>query len=110
MTALEKESVTASETRRPLWWCFPSLFGFLGFLFSFPIDRSLPFWPNRNLGEIFTLWFLFITPVATLIAIVTLIRNKKGLRRSVRWFYWTMIALSVIVNAFVLVGMWASTY
>ena len=49
--------------RTVLLWCFPSLLGFLFFLFSFPIGRSIPFWPRVNVAEVFFFWFLIITPI-----------------------------------------------
>ncbi|MGB6882921.1 MAG: hypothetical protein WBE10_02605 [Candidatus Acidiferrum sp.] len=109
----------SEETPLPLgkiWssfrWCLQTLLGFLTFLFAFPIDRRIPFWPHLNLAEILALWFLFITPVTTVFAIVTLMKHKRTQRLPVfgKLLVWTAIAASVVVNLFVLVGMWASTY
>jgi hypothetical protein len=99
------------KTWVPLWWCLPSLLGFLTFLFAFPIDRRVPFWPHLSLAETFTLWFLFIAPIATAIAIVTQVKRKRaGIALLAKLLVWTAIAISLVVNAFVLVGMWASMY
>jgi len=112
MTESEQTPLRQDKAWLPLWWCLPSLLGFVAFLFSFPIDRQIPFWPHLNLAEIFTLWFLFITPIATVIAIVLLIkRNRIGrTTRLIKLLLWAAIAASLLVNAFVLLGMWASTF
>jgi len=112
--------VTNSEETLPrqgeIWsslrWCLPALLGFLAFLFAFPIDRRIPHWFPLNFAEIFTLWFLFITPVTTVIAIITLIKRKRIGRMAplAKLLTWTAIAVSLVANAFVLLGMWASTY
>ncbi|HEY6388624.1 MAG TPA: hypothetical protein VIX91_23345 [Candidatus Acidoferrum sp.] len=91
-------------------WCLPTLGGFVMFLLSFPIDRHIPFWPRLSFAEILTLWFLFVAPIATIIAVVALIRRRRSAHIATRVLAWTMIAVSVLVNAFVLVGMWAATY
>jgi hypothetical protein len=86
--------------------------GFLAFLLAFPIDRRIPHWFPLNFAEIFTLWFLFVTPVTTVIAIVTVIKPKRTGRMAplAKLLTWTAIAASLVVNALVLLGMWASTY
>jgi hypothetical protein len=93
-------------------WCLPALGGFVMFLLSFPIDRHIPFWPRLSFAEILTLWFLFVAPIATIIAVVALIRRRRSahIATFTRVLAWTIIAVSVLVNAFVLVGMWAATY
>jgi hypothetical protein len=63
-----------------LQWCLPSLLGFLAFLFAFPIDRKIPFWPHLSIAEVFILWFLFITPITTVIAIITLLKSLPATR------------------------------
>jgi hypothetical protein len=99
-----------SKIWSPLLWCLPSLLGFALFLVAFPIDRRIPFWPRWDLAEIFTLWFLLITPVATLIAIVKLTKRKRRSCASpfAKSLAWGVIAVSLLVNAFVLFGMWAA--
>jgi hypothetical protein len=96
----------------PLWWCLPSLLGFAAFLLSFPIDRRIPFWPHLNLAEIYALWFLSIAPFATIIAVVTVVKRKRtsGATPTAKMLTWAAIAVSLILNAFVLLGMWAATY
>jgi hypothetical protein len=81
-------------------------------LLSFPIYRQIPFWPHLSLADIFALWFLFITPITTVIAIVMLIKRGHSERIAVliRMLAWLVITFSVIANILILVGMWASTY
>ena len=117
---MEESAVTNPEETLPrqgkiwfsLWWCLPALLGFLAFLFAFPIDRRIPHWFPLNFAEIFALWFLFITPVTTVVAIVTLIKRKRTGRMAplAALLTWMAIAASLVVNALVLLGMWASTY
>jgi hypothetical protein len=103
----EKALQDQSKTWAPLWWCLPSLFGFLTFLFAFPIDRRIPFWPHISLAEVFTLWFLFMAPVATITAIVTLMKCIRAGRIApgAKLLVWIAIAVSLVVNAFILLGM-----
>ena len=120
MLFLEEVTVTNSEVMPagasnnwfPFLWCLPALLGFLAFLLAFPIDRRIPHWFPLNIAEIFALWFLFITPVTTVIAIVTLVkRNQKtSVVFLAKLVTWTAIVVSLIMNALILLGMWASTY
>ena len=107
MASLGKAIQNQNKTWAPLWWCLPSLFGFLTFLFAFPIDRRIPFWPNMSLAEAFALWFLFVAPLATIAAIVSLIKCMRAGRIAphAKWLVWIAIAVSLAVNAFVLFGM-----
>jgi hypothetical protein len=93
-------------------WCLPALGGFGVFLLSFPINRRIPFWPHLSLAETFTLWFIFVVPITTIIATVVLIRARRSTHIAIftRVSLWATIAVSFLVNAFVLVGMWALTY
>jgi hypothetical protein len=90
-----------------LWWCLPSLLGFVAFLFSFPIDRQIPFWPHQSIAEIFVQWFLFVTPVTTAIAIITLIKRRRAIEMTlgIKLLSWTAVAVSLATNAIVLLGM-----
>jgi hypothetical protein len=94
----------------PLWWCVPCFVGFLTFLFAFPIDRHVSHWFPLNVAELFTLWFLFVTPVTTVIAIVTWLKRTRTGRTSpfVKLLVWTAIGASLALNGFVLLGMWAA--
>jgi hypothetical protein len=88
-----------------LFWCLPSLLGFALFLLSFPIDRRLAFWPHLDIAEIFALWFLFVTPVTTVIAIVILVKRRRRIARFPKVMAWLTIIVSVLANLFVLLGM-----
>jgi hypothetical protein len=102
MSLLEESTVTHAEGGLPpqgkIWsslrWCLPGLLGFLAFLLAFPIDRRIPHWFPLNFAEIFTLWFLLITPVTTVIAMVTLIKHKRTGRMALlaKLLTWTAIA------------------
>jgi len=107
-----EETLVEGKNWYPLRWCLPVLLGFLAFLFSFPIDRRIPHWFPLNLSEISALWFLFVTPVTTVIAIVTFVKHSRRVRMktSTKLFMWATIAVSLILNAFVLLGLWAATY
>ena len=105
-------SVSSSKTKSwpVLVWCLPSLGGFAGFLASFPIDRQISFWPHLNLAEIFGSWFLFVTPIACAVAIVKLIRHlrERNASRISKSFLLLAITVSVLVNLFVLFGLYAA--
>ena len=94
------------------WWCSPALLGFVACLFAFPIERRIPHWFPLNFAEIFTLWFLFVTPVTTMLAIVGVIKHRRTapMAAVATLLTWAAIGASLIVNALILVGMWASTY
>lgn len=93
-------------------WCVPALGGFVTFLFSFPIDRQIPFWPHLSFDEMFTLWSLLVAPTATTIAMAALIRRRRSAHIAIlaKALAWAAIAASVLVNAFILVGVWAASY
>jgi len=101
------EKVSPCETN--LWpvffWSLPCLLAFALFLLSFPIYRPIPFWPHWEIAEVFAAWFVTVTPVSTSIAIVVLIKRRRGSARPPRLIAWLAIAVSVLANAFVLVGM-----
>ena len=45
--ATSKTTLTPRKDVRPVFLlCLPALGGFMLFLFSFPIDRQIPFWPR----------------------------------------------------------------
>jgi hypothetical protein len=91
--------------------CAPTFLGFALFLVSFPIDRQLPVWPRLNLVEVFTLWFIFVTPVTTITAIVSLLRRKRRGRipRLPYFLLWSAIAVCFVVNALMVLGLIAAT-
>jgi len=108
----EESSLPQGKIWLSLRWCLPALLGFLAFLVAFPIDRRIPHWSPLNFAELFTLWFLLVTPITTVIAIVTLLKRKRMGRIPpfIRLLAWTAIAVSILLNVFVLLGVWASTY
>ena len=80
------------------------MLAFALFFFSFPINRKIPVWPHLNLAELYSLWFLFVTPITTLIAFIVLIRRRwMGPSSILAWF---IVVASFVVNALVL---WGST-
>ncbi len=93
-----------------LGWCFPALLGFAAFLVPFPIDRRISFWPHPSLAEVFGAWFLFVTPVATTAAIFMLTkRSRLGTLSSVaKWLLVAAVALAILLNLFVLLGLYAA--
>jgi hypothetical protein len=112
VTKAEKMSLGSGKIWNPLRWCLPALAGFLLFLLAFPIDRRIPHWFPLNFAEILALWFLLVTPVTTVIAIVTLLKAKRATPMALfaTLITWTAIGVSLVTNVFVLLGMWASTY
>jgi len=87
-------------------WCLPCLLAFALFFFSFPIDRKIPVWPHLNLAELYSLWFLFVTPITTLVAFIVLIRRRwMGPSSILAWF---LVIASFVVNALVLLGLYAA--
>jgi len=112
VTKSEVMPLSASRNWFPFLCCLPSLLGLLVFLLAFPIDRRIPHWFPLNLAEVFTLWFLFITPVTTVIAIVTLVKHtaKTPAILFTKLVTWMAVVISSLTNALVLLGMWASTY
>jgi hypothetical protein len=91
-------------------WCLPSLVGFVLFLVSFPIDRDIHLWPRVSLGELYALWFVFVTPITSAVAVVKLTKSRHGVGQPIKFLLWTAIALSIVANILMLLGMWASTY
>ena len=101
------ENVAPRETNLwPVFFCsLPCLLAFVSFLFSFPIDRPIPFWPHWEIAEIFAAWFVTVAPVSTLIAIVVLIKRGRGSARPPRVIASLTIAVSILANAVVVLGM-----
>lgn len=93
-------------------WCLPCLLGSVVFFFSFPIDRRIPFWPHLMIVDIFYLWFLFVTPVATVIAFVVFTKRRRlgVIAKSTKSLIWATVTVSVLVNAFMLFAIWGAIY
>lgn len=99
--------MTAREDKPwlPVFWCFPALVAFALFLASFPIGRQIPFWPHLQIAEIFAMWFVFVTPATTIAAIVLLIMRRRGTNTLPKLIGWLAVTMSLLANAFVLLGM-----
>jgi hypothetical protein len=91
-----------------LGWCLPALLGFSAFLLAFPIDRRIPFWPHLSLAEFFGVWFLLVSPVATTVAILTFVKNRKLFPSLRKWLLVAAVTMSVLLNLFVLLGLYAA--
>jgi hypothetical protein len=111
MASSERALLPEIEVWPVLAFCTPVLLGFALFFVSFPIDRQIPFWPHLNLAELFMLWFFFITPVTTVSAVVTLIKRERRVRISLftQFLLWTTVTVCWAINAFMWLGLWAST-
>ncbi|HLW86385.1 MAG TPA: hypothetical protein VKR60_14295 [Candidatus Sulfotelmatobacter sp.] len=105
MTSSGDAVLRQNKLRPVLLWCSPSLLGFALFLVSFPIYRVIPFWPRLSLAEIFLYWFVFITPVTTLIGTVILIKRRRRVATLPKVMAWFTITVSVLANLFVILGM-----
>ena len=79
---------------------------------SFPIDREIPFWPHWTFAEAFFLWFIFISPITIFIGFVVYLKRRKHgrIRPLIRFAMWTTLTLSLVVNGFMLLGLWAAFY
>jgi len=73
--------------------------------FVVPNLPPYPILAPLEIAEVFAAWFVTVTPVSTSIAIVVLIKRRRGSARPPRLIAWLAIAVSVLANAFVLVGM-----
>jgi hypothetical protein len=93
---------------RVLGWCLPALLGFSAFLLAFPIDRRIPFWPHLSLAEVFGVWFLLVSPVTTMVAIVMFARPRKLFPSLRKWLLVAAVTVSVLLNLFVLLGLYAA--
>ncbi len=111
MRTLE-QSTKGVQVGSIFFWCLPSLVGFVLFLFSFPIDRIIPFWPHWSIAEIFFAWFIFVVPITVVIAFVVFVKRKRAANIALltRSLVWVTLAVSLLVNLFMLLGAWASTY
>lgn len=90
-------------------WCFPCMLAFVLFLFSFPIDRAIPFWPRWSIAETFYFWFIFPAPIASVIAFVVFLR-RRHIASFTRKLIWMTLSISLLVNGFMLIAIWAAFY
>ena len=105
MTSYKQVNAGESNPWLPVFWCFPALVAFGLFLLSFPIDREVPFWPHLQIVELFAIWFVFVAPASTLAATVLLIVRRRHTTSLPKLVGWVAIAVSILANAFVLLGM-----
>jgi hypothetical protein len=103
----------APDHSKPLWvftWCLPTLLGITAFLISFPIDRQIPFLPHVNIAEAFCAWFLLVTPAATTVGVVKLIRGSRlgQITTTAKWLLLAVITIAVLLNVFLLFGLYAA--
>jgi hypothetical protein len=99
------------KARRVLPWCLPALLGFVAFFFAFPIDRQISFWPHLNFAELFGIWFLFVTPATTTVAIVMFIMQvrQRHLTQTSKWLLLAAMIVAILLNLFILFGLYAAT-
>jgi hypothetical protein len=93
----------------PLYWCLPTLLGFVVLLFSFPINRHIPRWFPLSLAEIFALWFLLVAPATTVYAIFILLKRPRSTERPLhaKLLVSSVVIVSVILDALVFLGLWS---
>jgi len=99
-----------SKSWRVIGWCLPVLLGFVVFLIAFPIDRKIPFWPHWSLAEVFGAWFLFVTPPATVVAIVTYRRHARlgHISSTPKWLLLVAMTVAILLNLLLLFGLYAA--
>jgi hypothetical protein len=89
-------------------WCSATLLPFVLFFSSFPLDRLLPFWPYWNFVTIYSVWFVFVAPVTTLIALILFLKRKRrDMVLSTKWLIWITLIVTVLVNAFMVLGVYS---
>lgn len=93
-------------------WSLPSLISVLLFACMFPIGRAFSVWPHTAIAEGSFYWFLTITPVTTIVAVVRVIRytRRKQLQAGLQVLAWGLIVLSIMLNGVVLIGLAAAFY
>ena len=93
-------------------WSLPSLISVLLFACMFPSGRALSVWPHTAVAEGSFYWFLTITPVTTIVAVVRVMRytRRNQLQTGLKAFAWGLIVLSIMLNLVVLIGLAAASY
>src|SRR5882757_8831719 len=93
-------------------WSLPSLLSVLLFTCTFPIGRQLMVWQHQTIAEIFFYWFLTISPITTIVAMIRVTRysRRKQLQTRLQVIAWALIVLSVTLNGVVLVGLLTAFY
>jgi hypothetical protein len=93
-------------------WSLPSLISVLLFACMFPIGRAFSAWPHTVIAEGSFYWFLTITPVTTIVAVVRVMRytRRKQLQAGLQVLGWGLIVLSIMLNGVVLIRLAAAFY
>ena len=93
-------------------WSLPSLISVLLFACMFPIWHTLYAWPHTAIAEGSFYWFLTITPLTTIVAVVRVMRlsRRKQLQAGLRALAWGLIVLSIMLNGVVLIGLATAFY
>lgn len=99
-----------TQVKPILWLCSPTLFGFVIFLFSFPLNRPLPF-TRLTIFDALFLWS-WVAPLFTIAAIVMMFRQPFRQWTSMRWRVgaWLGVALVACLNLLLVAGFMAAAY
>src|SRR5690348_792986 len=93
-------------------WSLPSLLSVLLFAFMFPIRHEFYAWPHTAVAEVFFYWFITITPLTTIVAVIRIMRysRRKQLQAGLKALAWGLIGLSIMLNGVVLIGLATAFY
>jgi hypothetical protein len=93
-------------------WSLPSLVSVLLFACVFPGGHALYAWPHTAIAEGSFYWFLTITPLTTIVAVVRVMRftRRKQLQFGLQTLAWGLIVLSIMLNGVVLIGLATAFY
>src|ERR1044071_7136253 len=93
-------------------WILPSLISVLLFACMFPIGHKLYTWPHTAIAEGSFYWFLTITPLTTIVAVVRTMRfsRRRQLQAGLKALAWGLIVLSIMLNGVVLIGLVTAFY
>lgn len=93
-------------------WSLPSLISVLLFACMFPIGHGVYAWPHTVIAEGSFYWFLTITPLTTIVAVVRVMRlsRRKQLQAGLKALGWGLIGLSIMLNGVVLIGLATAFY
>ena len=93
-------------------WSLPSLISVLLFACMFPIGHALYAWPHTAIAEGSFYWFLTITPLTTIVAVVRTMHfsRRRQLQTGLKALAWGLIVLSIMLNGVVLAGLATAFY
>ena len=106
MEAVQPSPAPEQSTKAPLrvrnfyLLCLPTLLGTVGFILSLPIVHSFAFLHSLYTTRFFTVWWLTVAPVCTLIAYILLMRNtwKKRWPGKTLALAWTTLTIASNLN------------